>query len=446
MNRSVLRGLLAVAALLGISSPVPARADANSKPATLPEIRDAVDWAKIPRPNGWLPGRDGLSLCTFDAPGTFQEAATFFRKSLSDAGWREDALPAGVDQKQYLYLTFQKGNTYLVINGYRPSPEAFMTIALTNAGNVDLREYPKPGDAKFLSNGRLAAIYTTGATPQDATEFHRKALTERGWKEVPAESAKFFAKEGRIVLRFLQNAMEIGVVSAKNMTGETEVTLTSQVRHEFDPGDVREYLTPKAIPAPPTIDDYLAVIDLRKFPLMKDASKRERQSEPMARSAAIGCQAPGTLIDVVAHHRKHLLDQGWKETRSDSSIDRRAALYYEKKGYLLTVDAGQEKKEPVQIAVVNHGNVDLRQLPYPPGTEIYPERDAFLNCTTTLSQAEATEFYRKELTKLGWHEVKELGRGNYSFLQKATYLRIEIGKDTNDRTAIQLRTGLISAE
>jgi hypothetical protein len=224
------------------------------------------------------------------------------------------------------------------------------------------------------------------------------------------------------------------------------VTLFSKVRQEFDAKDVRDVLTPAEVPVPPTIDDYVAVIDLREFPLLKDATKRENQTTPVSRSNAITCQAPAALEDAIAFHRKELLKRGWKETRADMDIADRAEMHYEKQGYLLTVEVGQPKNEALQISVINHGNVDIRQLPYPPGTEISPERDSFLNCTTSTSVSEAVDFYRKELAKLGWVEFKERGRGTYSFLKKASHLRIEIGKDTADRTALQLRVELLSAK
>jgi hypothetical protein len=446
MNRWLFGGALLPA--LSLVLPAFARDEQNAAapaPATLARVRDAVDWTKLPRPDGARPGRNGFSLCTFRAPGTFAEVAEFFRTSLRDLGWREESVP-GVDQKSYLYLSFQKGEMSLSINGYRTDPKALMAIFLTNGGNVDVRQIPKPADAKFRSNLRSSAFYTTAAAPADAGDFCRKALLDRNWKEVPADSAKFFAKEGRIVLRFLQNAMEIGVVVSKNMAGETEVTLFSKVRQTFDARDVRDVLTPAEVPVPPTVDDYVAVIDLREFPLMNDATKRERQSTPVSRSNAITCQAPATLEDAMDFHRKELLKRGWKETRADMEIADRAEVQYEKQGYLMTVELGQPKNEALQISVINHGNVDIRQLPYPPGTEISPERDAFLNCTTSTSVNEAVDFYRKEMAKLGWVEVKERGRGSYHFLRNASHLSIEIGKDINDRTALQLRAGLLSAE
>ncbi len=442
--------LCGLAITLALVAPGVARTlagDANARPVTLAEVRDTIDWAKAPKPEGALPGHAGLSLCSFEAPGTFADAAAFFRKSLPALGWREDTgLASGGDQMAYLNLSFEKKGVCLSVSGYRADPKKPMTITIMNCGNVDLRQLPKPADARFRANGRLAAFYTTGATPGDAADSWRKALAERGWQEVPADSAKFFAKEGRTVLRFLQNAMEVGVITSKNAGGETEVTVTAGVRQKFDADEVRRVLTAKATPTPPNISDYVSVIDLRSFPLMKDAGKRERQTEPIARSNAIICQAPGTQQEAIDHHRKHLLERGWKETSAGTSVGDRSSLHYEKQGYLLTVDAGQRGGEPVQISVVNHGNVDLRQLPYPPGTEIAPERGEFLNCTTPVPPGDAVEFYRRELNRLGWREVKVLGRGSYEFFQNATILRLEIGRDTEGRTALSVRSGLISAD
>ena len=418
----------------------------NIKPATLAEIRDALDWSKMPKPPGAEPGRTGLATCSYKAPGTFLEAATFFRANLPALGWKEDATPIpGVDQKDYLYLAFDKLDMRLSINGYRTDPKRPMSIILTNNGNVDIRDIPKPADAHFKSNGKVAAFFTTESKPEEAADFCRKGILARGWTEVPDESAKFFAKEGRIVLRFLENAMEIGVVAAKNRAGQTEVSISAHVRYKLDPGEIRTALTAKEIPAPATEKDYVAILDLRAFPLMKGARKRDRQTQPITLSNAITCQAPGTLEEAINFHRKEFLNRGWKETLFDHEIDDRAELDFEKQGYLASVRLGQRNKEDVQLSVVNHGNIDLRQLPFPAGAEIAPERRAFVNSSTTVSVSDAVEFYRKELAKLGWHEVKAPGTGVYVFLQGANTLPIEIQKNAEGRTTLKLTPSLFSA-
>ena len=292
----------------------------------------------------------------------------------------------------------------------------------------------------------MAAFFTTGSKPEEAADFCRKTLLERGWREVPHESAKFFAKEGRIVLRFLQNAMELGVVASKNMAGQTEVSIFANVRNKLDPSEIRKVLTPKEIPTPPGLNEYLPVLDLRTLPLMKDARKRKLQTQAMALSNAIGCQAPGSLEGAIAFYRKEFVDRGWKESSFDNAIDDRVEICFEKQGYLVTVGLGQQKKEDVQISVINHGNVDLRQLPYPVGAEIAPERETVVNCLTKVSESEAVEFYRKELAKLDWKEEKVLGRGAYLFLQNASILQMEIQKDSEGRTALKLTPSLFGVE
>src|SRR6516165_4977766 len=115
--------------------------NSKSAPASLPEIRDTIDWTKVSLPEGSAPGRKGLSSYALEAPGTFAEAAAFFRKTLPELGWREDPNPVpGIDQKDYLYLIFEKAPMYLTVNGYRANPKGPMTIFLTNWGNVDVRQ------------------------------------------------------------------------------------------------------------------------------------------------------------------------------------------------------------------------------------------------------------------------------------------------------------------
>ncbi len=162
-----LHSLISIGLLIFSSAALHAPGDDKVKPATLAEIRDAIDWSKIPKPSGAESGRPGLSICTYKAPGTFLKAAEFFRSAMPAVGWKEDATPIpGVDQKDYLYLTFDKGDMRLSINGYRSDPKAPMTITLTNNGNVDIRAFPKPADANFRSNGRVAAFFTTAGKPE----------------------------------------------------------------------------------------------------------------------------------------------------------------------------------------------------------------------------------------------------------------------------------------
>jgi hypothetical protein len=444
MSRRYFLIAMGFAALFPITGNLQAQDAAT--PATLAEIRDAIDWSKMPKPPGAQAGRTGLATSSYKAIGTFSDAATFFRKSLPELGWKEDttAIP-GVDQKDYLYLTFDKGDMRLSINGYRAEPGGPMSIIVTNNGNADIRTFPKPADAQFRSNGKVAAFFTTGSKPEDAAEFCRKGILERGWKEVPDASAKALAKEGRIILRFLKNAMELSVVASKNMAGQTEVSISSHVRYKLEASEIRKALTSAEIPSPASEPEYLAVLDLRNFPLLKDARKRERQTQAMTLSNVVTCQAPGKLEEAIDFYRREFLSRGWKETLFDHEIDDRVELDFQKQGYLVSVRMGQRKNEDVQVSVVNHGNVDPRQLPFPPDAEIAPERGFNATASTSLSETEAAQFYHKELTGQGWKESKARGHGVYQFQKNATRLQIEIQKDNNGTTTVKLSPNLFTA-
>ncbi|MFO0936836.1 MAG: hypothetical protein U0798_10020 [Gemmataceae bacterium] len=419
----------------------------QSKPATVVQLRDAVDWTKMPMPPGAQTGRTGFSLCSYQAPGTFLDAAAFFREKWPALGWKEDATPIpGVDQKDYLYLSFDKGDMRISVNGYRIDPKGPMTITLSLNGNVDLRSIPKPADAKFLSNSRTAAFFTTASSPKDAVEFCRKGILALGWKEVPDESAAFFAKEGRIIAQFQQNAMQIGLNAAKNMAGMTEVMLTSSVRSQLEAAQVREALTPKELVEPQAEKEYLSLLDLRALPLLEGAKKQARQTVAIARPHQLICQAPAKIDDAVKWYRKEFTAKEWKETLFDQSISDRVSMRFEKQGFLVEVNFRKPQKEELQVSITNYGNVDLRQLPYPAGVEIPPERTHVINTSTTVSESEAVEFFRKELKAMKWTEVKGRGRASYEFFKLTSHLHVEVQKGENDRTSIQISQSLITTE
>lgn len=420
---------------------------ADPVPNTLAEIRAAVNWAKIPQPPGAAKVRHRLSTSHCTAPGTYAEVAEFYRKALPPLGWVEDKTPVpGLDPNSYLSVSFDKGAMQLSVSGYRSDPKDPVSVTLSLSGNVDLRQFPKPADAKAKSDARGATYYSTGAKPLDAAEFCRKGILERGWKEVKADSFDFHAKEGRFVYRYLKNAMEITVVASTNKENQTEVTRSVGVRHKFDPSDVRESLAVKENPTPATLKEYIDVLDVRKLPVLDGAKLLERRKGPLALSNGAAYKAPGKVADAEKLYGKALADAGWALRDTNYDLPDRIVMIFEKSGYHADVTAHEAGgKGEVQVGVVNHGNVDLRLLPYPDGAEIGAERAEFVNCTTPLGETDAKEYYRKELGKLGWKEDKARGRG-MEFSQNAAQLSLEIGKAAGDGTHIKVRTRLIGVE
>ena len=439
MNRTL---LAAASAFVAVSATAQEPA-----PATVAELRAAVDWATFPLPPGATDVRHRFASSTYKAPGTFADAAAFFRKAVPPLGWVEGPPTPGIDQNAYLYLDFAKGPMRLAVNGYRIEPTGPMTVTVSLLGNVDVRTFPRPADAAPRTQQPTAVMYATVAAPADAAKFCADGVRARGWRETPATGAAMLAKEGRIVQRFVQNGMEVGVVAAKEADGKTMVTCHTSVRHTFDPADVRA-LAAKDVPPLPTLKDYTAVLDLRQFPLMPGAKKQDRQTASITATARIACEVPATLAEVVAFHRKEFAARGWAETAADTDIPDRVELTYEKQGYLVTVGAMEVRgKKATDVGITNHGNVDPRQLPYPAGVELEAERDTFVNATTTLTEAAAVAFYRAELGKLGWKELTDVrGRGSYEFAQNAAVLRLEVGKDVEKRTSLKLTPTLVGVK
>ena len=79
--------------------------------------------------------------------------------------------------------------------------------------------------------------------------------------------------------------------------------------------------------------------------------------------------------------------------------------------------------------------MDTRQLPYPPGAEIGSVRQPNVQFTTSAGGSEAAAFYRRELGKLGWKEVKGV---HPTFVQNGVRLTAYIRETRAGRTPVQL--------
>jgi hypothetical protein len=418
------------------------------KPATLAQIQQSIDWTKLPKPGDASRFTNGLSICSYATKLSFAQAAEFFGKALPPQGWVQDKTPLpGADQSRYLSVAFDKEGIHLAISGYKEEMLGLTRVTLQNTGNLDARKLPKMADAQLKHDLRTNQYFTTPSKPEAVAAFYRQELPALGWREVEEYSAKFHAKEGRTVLRFLQNAMEIGVTAFVNKEGQTEVTMLPHVRYTFDPEHVRSVYCAREIPPAAKLKDYLAVIDLRKLPLMDKAEKLTHDKKMTVHTVGVRYQVPGKVEDAVAFYRRYFSGQGWTELPCENDIDKMAEIKFEKAGYLVSVGAS-EYDQPgfVTVAVTNHGNVDLRQFPYPAGAEISPQRGEHINLNTTLTPAAAFEFYRQELPKLGWKESKTRGRANSTFQQNDVELRLEIQTDSHQKTAVQLHALLRGME
>ncbi len=435
---------LCVIVLLGSVETEPANAADDpataSKPATLLEVRKAIDWLKFPKPGGAMWERTNLMSTHYWVPGTIAQAADFYRKSMASQGWTETKKAfADPEPEKHQSIEFAKAGflVSLSLSGKNNNVE----VRLNHLGNVDARRLPKPTDAKVANDHIGYVSYTTASKPESAAEFCRKEIIALGWRETPAPEAKSAAKEGKTILRLVQNAMQCSVTITPKKEGETEVIYHTFFRSTFDPAEVVAAFVAKEIPKPASVKEALQMLDLRKLPYLGETVPEVNNG------IHAKYETRASVAKAVAFYRKTLTELGWVLVPPLEDVDASGVLHFEKTGYHLRLKFDNLIDQPnktglVGIEITNHGNVDFRQLPFMPGAEINYEFPDRYRVSATADSAAA--FYRKELAQLGWQETSkgETG-GKYgyrlSFYQNDARLRITI--DTRDgQASVQLST------
>src|SRR5262245_42448797 len=144
---TVLALLLILPAALG--GQTPDKPGPAARPATLEELRQTLDWFRIPKLPGANRGRQQISTLSYQAPGTLAETAKLYRQAITAQGWTEakQAVP-GVDPNQYLTLDFEKGPFRLGVYAGKLEPSGQLDVRIYHNGNVDPRRFPKLPDSK----------------------------------------------------------------------------------------------------------------------------------------------------------------------------------------------------------------------------------------------------------------------------------------------------------
>jgi hypothetical protein len=414
------------------------------KPATLAEVRQAVDWLTFPKPENSLWEETNLTDSSYWMKGTLDQAVDSYRKIFTAQGWAEEKASRPDPQpNKYRSLAFTKAGFLVTIN--LEGKTESVKVYLNHTGNVDARRFPLPTDAKMIHAERSSVMFGTASAPEAVMEFCRKEIGALGWREVREPQAKTKEKPIHWNLRFVWNAMELGVTVHANKEGGTEmVRYWTSIRGEFDPADTAANLTVKEIPQPATIAETVVLLDLRKLPRLGEMTPKTNTGLRLDYEAVAG------VDKTVAFYRKTLTDQGWTLVPPLKDVFDEGALRFEKAGFFLSVNI-EKRTNPasnVLISVNHHGNVDLRQLPYPPGAEVPYVRSIPIQtetvmhtlsvmCRTSATAEEVATFYRTELGKLGWSEQgKDLG-----FLWGDAYVKIYVHTTRDGQTPVQVSTG-----
>jgi hypothetical protein len=404
--------------------------DPATKPAGLAEVCKAVDWFTFPRPPGAQWVETDLFKTDYWVLGDYNQAPEFFRNAMTAQGWTEEKSSYRKhDDSQSLEFT-KVG--FVIALHLESKTEKSYKVHLQNWGNVDARTLPRPADAKMSSGGRTVVALESPAKPDAVLDFCTKEFSARGWRE----AAQGYVSKQSPSLRFVQNAMECVVTIFLKPDGSINTIIyNSRVREEFDPAEVAAVFAPGNIPKPATVAEALAVLDLRKLPRIGEGELNSRNGLEADYEARTNIEKAG------AFYRKTLTEQGWVLVPPLVEISERGYLRFQKGGYFVTVETRDLIDEPnkaglLNIKLTNHGNVDLRQLPYPPAAAISPYRQQ-RRFTTSANEEEVKSFYRQVLPKLGWKEAKSVF---LEFLQSDSKLVIIIHKPQNGQTPIEMHT------
>jgi hypothetical protein len=426
----------------GSSAEAPEKSEPPAKPATpatMEEVLQAIDLRQLPKLAGAKVQAAKGSQLHYLAPGRLDEAAALYRNKLCELGWTEDktSIP-GLDPEKYVSLKFDKADFCIYFSTNLSDKKGIIDVYLSNSGNVDPRLLPQLTDAKPTISNRNYVSYKTAAKPEAVIDFYRKEITARGWKEHRVASAKFHAKEGRFLVGFDKNAMDLLLNIKEEKEGQTVVEYSVSVLDKPVRAEAKD------LPKPATLDEGKKIIDLNRFPRLEGATPGQGSS------ALFQYDAPGSVAQALSFYRQKFEAQGWAEEPGYHEDDEMAIIHFAKAGFLLELHVGKsDKAGRVRIQIENKGNVDARLLPHlvdAPEGEL--ETFGLVHYETETPKQDAVEFYRQELSKQGWKELKSDGKDypdgskSLAFSQNAILLKVEIGPSADGGNNVRLEPRL----
>jgi hypothetical protein len=181
------------------------------------------------------------------------------------------------------------------------------------------------------------------------------------------------------------------------------------------------------------------VLDLSRLPRLPNA-----EAPATATVANLTYTAGGKVPAAIEFHQKELLKQGWKELPGGYSSPEYASATLQKAGHKLSMMVFP-LGEQVQITLLQHGNVVLKELPVPADAKVFVETPVSLMYLTTASKESTTEACRKLLMAKGWTPYGEAGDSRY-YLKDLIRLgvTVSVAPAQDNKTVIDLQSLLLS--
>lgn len=211
-----------------------------------------------------------------------------------------------------------------------------------------------------------------------------------------------------------------------------------------------------ALAAPPASPEAAAkLLDLRTFPLL-EGGKLVGLERTLSR---LMYEAKATPAAAFEFQKKELARRGFTELKGTYTSAETNVAHFAKDGFTVAVSTSKayepEKAGFATVTVINHGNVDLQQLPTPPGVQPFHPTPTEASYTTGHSVADAAAACRKLLLAAGWEPYGEAPAAPnqpemalQSFKQNA--IRLELWVTTaagaGNKTLIRYNTELMQAD
>lgn len=241
---------------------------------------------------------------------------------------------------------------------------------------LDLRQVALPEGTEAPGQADVGQLlYQTPAEVAAVVDFYRPLLTKQGWQE---QSDQSYVDTATATLYFTKEGYALSLTASQSGDGSTMVSL---IHH--------------------------GNIDLRALPQMADAEE--------------GFVAPNTLIyfspsgvaEVAKFTRQELTAQGWHEyTRPNTSSADNAdmqTLSFIQNGLelssFISVAPAQDNKTSVQYSLIPLA----LDMPIPDdATKVeFDASQPYLGFQSPVSPDTLVEFYRTEMTALGWTEIED---------------------------------------
>lgn len=199
---------------------------------------------------------------------------------------------------------------------------------------------------------------------------------------------------------------------------------------------------------PTTLAAATKVLDLRELPLLNGA-----QGAAIRHLGMLFYETPGDIEKTYAALRKQLEQRGFKEQPGGYHGEGTASGSFVSQGYTVAASVTRgSKPERVQIAVANHGNVDLNKLPTPKGVKPFYARAGETSYLAQADVATTAAACEKLLIEAGWEPYGAASDDPMSPMQyfKRGVIRIMCWVSTapaqQNQTHIRYSADLLSAD